>query len=265
MPIGVFGHDATINDQFTRQARDFLDAPELHNDAVLSLMINAAKPKYTDRMLDVACGPGTVVAAFSSFVARAEGLDATEAMLAEAKALATARALTNIQWCSGSVYALPYPAAVFDIVTCRFAFHHLEAPRAAFAEMLRTASPGARIVLCDAIASDDKSKANAFNEMERWRDPSTVKFRTLGFLQALFADAGLGTPEVEHFQVPYLAHELVARSFPAHDDRAGLLKLIEDSIKEDRLGMNARKEADGIHIAFQAVVLSASKRVCVPE
>jgi hypothetical protein len=35
--------------------------------------------------------------------------------------------------------------------------------------------------------------------------------------------------------------------------------LIEDSVKEDQLGMNARREADGIHIAFQSVVLSAMK------
>ncbi len=41
--------------------------------------------------------------------------------------------------------------------------------------------PGGRIVLCDAVASDDPVKAAAFNAMERFRDPSTVEFRTLGF------------------------------------------------------------------------------------
>lgn len=252
-------HAATIKDQFTRQASDFSAAPELHNDAVLALMVKAAKPRHTDRAIDVACGPGTVVAAFSPIVARALGLDATQAMLDEAKALSIKRALANVEWCSGSVYALPYPAAAFDIVTCRFTFHHLEDPRAAFSEMVRIASPEARIVLCDAIASDEEPKANAFNAMERWRDPSTVEFRTLGFLQSLFADAGLGLPKVEHCQVPYLAHEFVARSFPAREDRAGLLRFIDGSVKGDQLGMNARRDADGIHIAFQSVVLSALK------
>jgi hypothetical protein len=69
----------------------------------------------------------------------------------------------------------------------------------------------------------------------------------------------LGLPKVEHFQVPYLAHEFVARSFPAREDRAGLLRFIDGSVKGDQLGMNARRDADGIHIAFQSVVLSALK------
>jgi SAM-dependent methyltransferase len=259
MSTGVSGHAATIRDQFTRQAGVFSAAPELHNDAVLALMVNAAKPKLTDRVIDVACGPGTVVATFSPFVARAVGADATPAMLLQAKALSAAKALTNAEWIAASAYALPYPAAAFDIVTCRFAFHHLENPRAAFSEMLRIATSGARIVVCDGVASDEKSKAAAFNAMERWRDPSTVEFRTLGFLQGLFTDAGLGSPTVAYFQVPCLAHDLVARSFPAGDDRAGLLRLIEDSVEADQLGMNARREPDGIHIAFQCVVLSALK------
>jgi len=125
--------------------------------------------------------------------------------------------------------------------------------------MVRVASPGARIVLCDAIASDQKAKADAFNKMERWRDPSTVEFRTLGYLRSLFMDARLGLPAEEHFQVPYLANELVARSFPANDDRDGLLKHIEDSVRGDLLGMNTRQTSKGIHIAFQAVVLSACR------
>ena len=95
--------------------------------------------------------------------------------------------------------------------------------------------------------------------MERWRDPSTVEFRTLSYLQGLFVGAGLGLPTLTHFQVPYLAHEFVARSFPARDDRAGLLQLIEDSISGDLLGMKARRCEDGVHIAFRAVILSAVK------
>jgi len=257
--FGSSEHAAIIDDQFTRQAAGFAAAPELHNDAVLALLVEAGRPQCTDRMIDVACGPGTVVAAFSPHVERATGLDATPAMLAEANAFATAKALANVDWQPGSAYELPYAAATFDIVVSRFAFHHLEDPRAAFTEMVRVTSPGGRIVLCDAVASDDSAKAAAFNAMERWRDPSTVEFRTLGFLRGLFQDANLGSPGMARFQVPYLARKLVAGSFPARDNRAGLLKVIEDSVNGDLLGMNARSEYDGVHIAFQAVILSVAK------
>lgn len=41
-----------------------------------------------DTILDVACGPGSVVAAFAPHVRRAVGLDATDAMLDQARSLA---------------------------------------------------------------------------------------------------------------------------------------------------------------------------------
>src|SRR4029450_12875420 len=108
---------------------------------------------------DVACGPGSVVAAFAGHVRRAVGLDATEAMLGEARKLAAAARVKNVDWHRGDVYALPFAAATFAIVTCRFAFHHLQAPARAFAEMVRVCRPGGRIVLADAVASDDPAKA----------------------------------------------------------------------------------------------------------
>ena len=253
------GHAAQIADQFTRQAAGFAAAPELHNDDVLALLTTAGNPRRGDRMLDVACGPGSVVVAFAPHVARATGLDTTEAMLDEARKLSQARQLDNVEWRQGSAYALPFGDASFEIVATRFALHHLENPAAAFQEIVRVASRGARIVMCDAVASDEPARAKAFNEMERWRDPSTVEFRTLGYLQALFDATGLPAPTLTRFQVPYLAHEFVARSFPARDDRAGLLALIERSVEGDLLGMNARRLDDGVHIAFQAVVLTAVK------
>ncbi len=45
----------------------------------------------------------------------------------------------------------------------------------------------------------------------------------------------------------------------------GYSGLIEDSVKGDQLGMNARQEEDGIHIAFQSVVLSALKSQTYPD
>jgi hypothetical protein len=55
------------------------------------------------------------------------------------------------------------------------------------------------VVLCDGLASDDPEKAQAFNVMERWRDPSTVEFRTLDYLRRLFVELELGEPCVATF------------------------------------------------------------------
>jgi hypothetical protein len=78
---------------------------------------------------------------------------------------------------------------------------------------LRRRLPSKRVVVCDGLAPEEPAKAEAFNAMERRRDPSTVEFRTLPYLRRLFQAAGLGEPEVRRFDVSYLASDLVALSF----------------------------------------------------
>jgi ubiquinone/menaquinone biosynthesis C-methylase UbiE len=252
-------HAAEINDQFTRQAAGFARSPALHNRDALDLLVDAAQPRVSDASLDVACGPGSVALAFAGRVARATGLDATAAMLDEAHKAADRAGVRNVAWHRGDVYALPFPDAAFDIVSCRFAFHHLEQPARAFAEMVRVARPGGRIVLCDAFASDDPVKATAFNAMERLRDPSTVEFRPLAFLRGLFALAGLPEPEARFYAVPFDLETMVERSFPLNGDRAGLRAMLEASVEDDALGMDARRDGGKVWLAYPAVVLLAVK------
>jgi hypothetical protein len=93
--------------------------------------------------------------------------------------------------------------------------------------------------------------------MERWRDPSTVEFRTLEYLRGLFITAGMDAPAMQMFQIPYLAADLVGQSFPEGGDRARLIAHIENSVEGDRLKMDAHKTAEGVRIAYPSVVLSA--------
>jgi ubiquinone/menaquinone biosynthesis C-methylase UbiE len=252
-------HASTIVDQFSRQAELFAKSPALHNAVALDLLVEAGAPQPNDNVLDVACGPGSVVVAFASRVRRSVGLDATEAMLAQARSLAAARNLKNTEWYQGDVYRLPFDAASFDIVSCRFAFHHFETPEHALAEMVRVCRPGGRIVLCDAIASDDPAKAAAFNRMERHRDPSTAAFRPLAFLYQLFADAGLPAPIIKTYQVPAERERLIAMSFPVDDDRERLRHMIDASVDGDSMGLGSRREGDTVCFSYPAIILVAPK------
>ena len=252
-------HDATIADQFTRQAAQFAASAMHHNQAALDLLVDAARPWPEDRALDVACGPGSVVAAFARRVRRAEGLDATEAMLEEARQLASREALRNVAWHRGSIYALPFADGAFDIVSCRYTFHHLLEPVRALAEMVRVCRDGGRVVLCDAFASDDPVKAAAFNAMERHRDPSTVEFRTFGFLRGLFSTAGLPDPAEHFYTLPAEIERLLAMAHPAGDDRAGLRAMIEGAVDGDAMGVGARREGGTVCFDYPAVVLVAVK------
>jgi ubiquinone/menaquinone biosynthesis C-methylase UbiE len=258
-PAAADTHAEAIADQFTRQAALFASAPALHDKAALALLVDAARVRPSDVSLDVACGPGSVVRAFAGRVARAVGLDATPAMLEEARQAAAKASLRNVEWHQGDVYALPFGDQSFDIVSCRFAFHHLEQPARAFAEMVRVTRPGGRIVLCDAVASDDPAKAAAFNAMERFRDPSTVEFRTLSFLRGLFPLAGLAAPEERFYNLAVERDQVIARSFPVNDDRAGLKAMLNAAVDGDTMGANARHERGSMWFDYRAAVLVAVK------
>jgi SAM-dependent methyltransferase len=252
-------HERAIQDQFSRQAVGFAAAPELHADDIVALVVDAAKPRPEDRAIDLACGPGTVACALAQRVRHVVGLDSTLSMLEQARGLAQKRNVENIEWHAGDVYQTPFGDGSFNIVTCRFAFHHFENPDRAFAEMVRLAAPGGRVVVCDGLASDDPAKAEAFNAMERRRDPSTVEFRTLPYLRRLFEAARLGDPHVQRFDLFYLASDLVARSFPVNGDRAGLLAMIEATVEGDKMGAGAHWTPEGVKFAFRSAVLSAVK------
>jgi len=255
----VHAHERAIQEQFSRQAKGFAKAPELHADDVVALVVDAAKPQPGDKAIDLACGPGSIACALAKRVRHVVGLDSTPSMLEQARSFARRQGLDNVEWRAGDVYRTPFADGSFAIVTCRFAFHHFEDPALAFTEMVRLAAPGGRVVVCDGLASDEPAKAAAFNAMERRRDPSTVEFRTLRFLRRLFEDHGLGEPQLQRFDVTYLASDLVARSFPANDDRAGLLAMIEATVEGDTMDVGARWTAEGARFAFRSAVLSAVK------
>ena len=252
-------HAATVVDQFTRQAAQFAASPVHHNQAALDLLVAAARPERSDVSLDVACGPGSVVAAFARHVSHATGLDATAAMLEEARMLSVRLGLGNVAWHRGDAYALPFVDGTFDIVSCRYAFHHMQAPARALAEMVRVCRAGGRIVVCDALASDEPSKAAALNAMERYRDPSTVEFRPLASYLALFAGAGLPEPAIHRYPVPAERERLVAMAYPLGDDRVGLRAMLDAAVEGDTMGVGARRDGDTMRFEYPAAVLVAVK------
>ena len=59
--------------------------------------------------------------------------------------------------------------------------------------------------------------------------------------------------------VSYLASDLVARSFPVDNDRAGLLAMIESTVAGDKMDVGAHWTPEGVRFAFRSAVLSAVK------
>jgi ubiquinone/menaquinone biosynthesis C-methylase UbiE len=250
-------HQERIREQFTSQAVPFSKAASIADGQAIQLLIDLAQAGPGHRSLDVACGPGLVALAFAKVVARAVGVDATPAMLDRARTLQERQSRSNVEWVDGDAGSLPFPDASFDIVTCRFAFHHLLAPAEALAEMKRVTRPGGRIIVCDGIASDDPHKATAFNAFERLRDPSTVRFLTADELRGLFTDAGLVVAEERRYGVAAELEGLLRISFPRPEDLETLRTMMRASLADDGLGLPARAEGERIVFAYPALILAA--------
>lgn len=246
-------HKEQILDQFTRQAVPFATAAAIRNEDALNRIVQMAQAGPDDTVLDVACGPGLLACAFARVARHVTGIDLTPAMLEQARALQRRQGLENLTWQEGDVLPLPYEDASFSIVSARFAFHHFLDPLAVLKEMQRVCRPGGRVVVADSAPAADK--ADAFNRMERLRDPSHVRALPPEEHRALFAEAGLPAPRVQPDLSPGDVESLLARSFPREGDADRIRKIFAESLEHDDLGMAVVRTDGKICFAFPTLIL----------
>jgi ubiquinone/menaquinone biosynthesis C-methylase UbiE len=249
-------HHERIVDQFTRQAVPFSSAAEIRNEDALRRIVDIAGAGQNDTVLDVACGPGLLACAFARVARHVTGLDLTPRMLEQARALQQARGLRNLTWQEGDALPLPYDDESFSIVSSRFAFHHFLDPLAVLGEMRRVCRPGGRIVVADSAPAADK--ADAFNQMERLRDPSHVRALSPEEFVALFAAAGLPDARVVHDALSYELDSFLARSFPKEGDAERIRQLFAASLEDDSLGLFAVRKDGQIRFSFPTAIVVAS-------
>ena len=248
-------HNEQIRAQFTRQAAPFAAAAEIRAEEALGRIVETAQAGPTDTVLDVACGPGLLACAFARVVQHVTGIDLTPRMLEQALALQRRERLANLTWHEGDVEHLPYSDASFSVVTSRFAFHHFLDPLAVLEEMRRVCRPGGRIVVADAAPASDK--AEAFNRMERLRDPSHARALSVEELQALFAAAELPIPVIRRDDLRYELESFLARSFPNEGDADRVRQLFEESIETDHLGVRAFREDGQIRFWYPTAIAAS--------
>jgi len=246
-----------VVDQFTRQATPFAASAAMRDEDALRLLVEFSGAGARDTVLDVACGPGLVVAAFAKVCRQATGIDLTPAMIDKAREHAAALGITNVDWHVGNVLPLPFPDGAFSIVVSRFAFHHFPDPLAVLREMARVCQAPGSIAVADMVASDDPKKAAALNKMERLRDPSHARALSLAELRGLFAQAGLSAPREIYYDVRADLEGLLKSSFPAPGDLPVIRKMFEDSLADDGLGMKTKRKDDRILLSYPIAVLAA--------
>lgn len=230
-------HKAAVREEFTRQAQAYAAAAVITDADRLARLVNAIDPARTDRALEIATGPGYVAMALAERCREVVGLDLTAAPLAIAERTSRERGLTNVRFELGEADQLTYGDGEFDVVVCRFAFHHFLNPAAILAQMCRVCRPGGTVAVEDLYASENPARANRCNRLEQLRDTSHTRALALSELIAMMGGAGLDVERVHSERLSSSLEGWLASAQTSVDRAAEVRRLIDEDMRKDSSGM----------------------------
>jgi ubiquinone/menaquinone biosynthesis C-methylase UbiE len=245
-----------ILDQFSRQAVPFSQMHAGDGGAVHRLLLDTADVGPDDDVLDVACGPGLVACEAAKVARHVTGIDLTPAMIEQARARQSSLGLTNLTWVVGDALPLPFPDATFSRVVTRYSFHHFTDAAGAFEEMVRACRPGGRVTVCD-VFTTSAAQAEAYDRLEKHRDPSHTHALQLAELEALFA--GLADVRQAFYKYPVKVEALLSRSFPGPGGADAFRHMVRADVGANRIGVDATDDEGGLGFSFPVVIVSGVK------
>jgi ubiquinone/menaquinone biosynthesis C-methylase UbiE len=159
-----------------------------------SMLIEQAAPAPGQRILDLACGTGTLAIEVKRREPGAElvGLDADPEMLEQARRKAEAAGV-ELELTEGYSTELPYEDSSFDRVLSTLFFHHLdpEPKRETAAEIARVLRPGGELHVADWGRPSDPVMRVAFQGIRLLDGFSNTAENYRGELPEIFQAAGL--------------------------------------------------------------------------
>ena len=123
-----------------QQAQDIVLGP------IADVLIDRARPKTGERVIDIGCGSGVTTIAFAQKVGpsgRALGIDISGPMLARARASAPKDLPVDFALADATVY--PFEPASFDLLASRFGVMFFGDPVLSFANMRKALRPTGRL------------------------------------------------------------------------------------------------------------------------
>lgn len=157
-------------------------------------LLKQAELKPGERVLDLACGTGTLAIAAKREQSGADlvGLDGDPEILERARAKSS-KAGVEIDFDHGLSTELPYPDRSFDAVLSTLFFHHLTlaAKRRTAGEIARILKPGGRLCVADWGPAQDPLMALLFLGVRLLDGFEPTRESVAGSLPSIFLDAGL--------------------------------------------------------------------------
>jgi ubiquinone/menaquinone biosynthesis C-methylase UbiE len=250
-------HRQVIQESFAKQAEDFSRSPLITDAGFLARLVEWSQLGGTESVLDVACGPGLVVAAFASKVRRAVGIDVTPAMLTRAAVVVRDGGATNACFVLGDVRQLPFPAASFDRVVSRRAFHHFPDPAAVLGEMARVCKPTGAVLIEDQALPTDPVAAETMTTIDRLRDPSHTRAVSPDDWPPLLGGCGLRLDRIEIVDRELEVEEWLPRAHPPPENAAKVRAMIDAATRGETPGLAARYVDGGLRFSLGLQLLRA--------
>jgi ubiquinone/menaquinone biosynthesis C-methylase UbiE len=259
-----------VQQQFGAHAAAYATSPVHAKGASLGRLVELVQPQPHWRALDIATGAGHTAAAFAPHVAHVIASDITDEMLEEARKLAAAKGLANIETAVADAEALPFADARFQLVTCRIAAHHFPDVGRFVAEVRRVLEPGATFALVDNISPDSASTpgfsaaeltdaAIAYNAFEKLRDKSHGRCLGLAEWRDVITAAGL---DVLHHEILPKAMEFAPWAARMEADAATTARLramLEEGTPALKAFLKLRLDAGALWFNLDEAVVIARK------
>ena len=229
-------HKQRIRAEFTKQARAYASSADIHDTGRLLRLVDAVDPDPNSRVLEIATGPGYVALAFAERCREVIGVDITAAPLEIAEETRRDRGLNNVSFRLADADHLPFQDGEFDIVVCRLAFHHFEAPELALKEMTRACRIDGSVAVEDLAVSEHLRRAEYQNRFERLRDPSHVRARPISELLSMFTVNGLDVTKAYTDQLTPSVERWLANAQTPPEEAAEVRRMIETDLAQDLSG-----------------------------
>jgi ubiquinone/menaquinone biosynthesis C-methylase UbiE len=241
--------------QFGKQAEIYSKANIFVDGFHLSKIVERSGVKKNHRILDIATGSGFLALEYAKKGNFVVGCDITREMLLHAREKKKTLGLDDLDLLLSDVESLPFPDQAFDIVSCRFAFHHFPNPEKALREMKRVCRES--IVLVDGVSSEEHEKSLFHNEIEKMRDPSHVRINALSEIKRMFVDVGAKIKDISHWDIPQDFEDWIKRAGTDEIKTDTIRRLIMESLADDSTGLRVRLENGRLGFAYDTIILIA--------
>ena len=190
---------STVRREFGANAAAYVTSATHAKGASLERLLTLTDPQPEWRVLDIATGAGHTAFLFAPHVRQVWATDITPEMLEQVRRQLPTRGSGNMTVEIADAEQLPYADQMFDLVTCRIAPHHFDAPEAFVREATRVLKPGGLLAVVDNIVPHGIA-GDYVNALEKLRDPSHVRCLSVEEWQELFSAQAL---VVEHAETLY--------------------------------------------------------------